>query len=311
TGRRGALSDAGRESAVASDGAVGSLPPFPGLSGFRVWGGYVGSFQDRKPEDGANGYKVDRHGFVGGLTRDFAEAGSVGLYGGFTSADVRSKSINGRVDQTTGHIGVVGRLRPLMMTHPGLSFYSDLGYHFADNEMERHFGGFSAKGSFDQTVFSASLGAEYEFEWNCVAIAPMAELRYLHLDQDDMTEAGVTATRTDGFSRSWLTQRIGAEASYSFLLANGVVRPLLGLAWRHDYGAKHFSTSAAFVGPDDPVFFPVTSSRNTRDSLDVTAGFQTSHVMNGYWVGVDVKYTANLGRKATVQSVYAGLNLVF
>ncbi|MCD7896778.1 MAG: autotransporter outer membrane beta-barrel domain-containing protein [Planctomycetaceae bacterium] len=297
--------------AVASDGAVGMLSHFPKTGGYRVWGGYVGSFQKRKPEGGANGYKVDRHGFVGGLTRDFGAVGSVGVYGGFTSADVRSKSINGRVDQTTGHFGVIGRLNPSPAIRPGLAVYADAGYHFADNDMERHLGAFSARGSFDQKVFSAGLGAEYAFDWNGFGIVPAAELRYLHLTQDDMTEAGVTATRADGFSRSWLTQRVGAEASYTFPVADGAVRPLLGLAWRHDYGAELFTTNASFIGPDDGLFFPVTSSRNNRDSLDVTAGFQSRHLVYGHRVGVDVKYNVNLGKKATVQAVYAGVNVSF
>ncbi len=296
---------------IASETAVGMLPAFPQLGGWRVWGGYVGSFQDRKPEDGANGYKVDRHGFVAGFSRDVGAVGCVGVYGGFTSGDVRSKSIDGSVDQTTGHLGVIGRLNPLPVLQPGLAVFADVGYHFADNDMERRFGGFSAKGSFDQTAFSASLGAEYAFDWNGVAIVPAAELRYFHLDQDDMTEAGVTATRADGFSRSWLTQRVGAEASYQIRTAGGAFRPLLRLAWRHDYGAKRFTTNAAFVGPDDPILFPVTSSGNNRDSLDITAGFRSSHLLYGYRVGVDVKYTVNMGRKATVQSVQAGVNLAF
>ncbi len=301
----------GAGGSIASESAVGMLPAFPQLGGWRVWGGYVGSFQDRKPEDGANGYKVDRHGFVAGFSRDVGTVGCVGVYGGFTSGDVRSKSIDGSVDQTTGHFGVIGRLNPLPVARPGLAVFADVGYHFADNEMERRFGGFSAKGSFDQTAFSASLGAEYGFDWNGVAIVPAAELRYVHLDQDDMTEAGVTATRADGFSRSWLTQRVGAEASYLFRTDRGAFRPLIGLAWRHDYGAKRFTTNAAFIGPDDPILFPVTSSGHNRDSLDITAGFRSSHLLNGYRVGVDVEYTVNMGRKATVQSVQAGVNLAF
>ncbi|MCC8107644.1 MAG: hypothetical protein LIQ30_01080, partial [Planctomycetes bacterium] len=75
--------------------------------------------------------------------------------------------------------------------------------------------------------------------------------------------------------------------------------------------AELFTTISSFIGREDGFYFRVPSSRNNRDSLDVTAGFQSRHLVYGHRVGVDVKYNVNLGKKATVQAVYAGVNVSF
>ncbi len=300
----------GRYPTYSSYRANGALAA-PSDRGFRLWAGYLGDFRDYESSADYNGYKIDRNGFLIGLNYDLGSVASVGIYGGYTHADARAHSVDSKNKADAGHFGLVGRLSPFSGL-PCLSFYGDIGYHFADNDYWRRLGPATVNGSFDQGVFTLGLGADYQFKFGNFNIVPGLKARYLYLDQDGMNETGLSATHIGGPSRNGFNTRLGVDASYDFHLGSAVVTPVASLAWRHEFGSRYLSSSAYYLADPNPVVFGVNAAPIDRDSADIGAAIKARFNLKGKTsLGVNVGYNLNISRHIETHTVYAGVEVGF
>ena len=279
-----------------------------------MWAGYVGEWRNQRDRSGYKGYDVDRNGVLLGFNYDFGTVASIGVYGGYSNADIDARDYDAEVNSDNGHFGLAGRVSPLA-TMPELSFFGDFGYHFANNDSTRRMGAYSANGSFDQDAWTFGLGAEYVIRAGMFNITPQADFRYTHLTQDQLNEGGnsATVTRATGLTSDQFTHRLGVEFSYDFLFGGGVVTPALSLGWKHDWGTrKHNSTAHYIRDVTNPLPFNVAATPNSRDSVDIGVALKSLYsITSSTKLGVNVAYNLNLGSRSDTHMLYAGVELGF
>lgn len=283
-----------------------------GVSGFRIFAGYVGDWRDVDSTGSFNGYKTNRNGFVIGGAYDFGSAGSLGFYGGYTKSRSKAKGADQLIKANNGHFGLMGRLSPLASA-PELSFYGDFGYHFADNDMHRGVGGLSAKAKFDQRVFTVGLGGEYVARLGGINIVPQAEVRFAYLEQDDINEHGSNpaVTQVRGIDESFWNTRVAVEVSKDFMMGGMQVSPAVSVGWRHEFGSRNNRSTAYFYNSAG-LPFRVSSGRIDQDSVDFGAAVKALQKLGGSKsVGVNLGYNYNVSSRAGTHSVYAGVEVGF
>lgn len=279
--------------------------------GIRIWTGYLGDWRKVDSHGGYNGYKVDRNGFLLGVNYDFDTIASVGIYGGYSYSKTRARGADAEIKSDTGHLGAMARLSPL--ADRSFSLYGDLGYHFSNNDSRRSLSGWDASGSFDQNTFTMGLGAEYALNVGGFGVTPHAEVRYVGISQDDMTESGSshTATTVKGFDEDSFNTRLGVELSKDFVTSGMAITPRLNVDWRHEYGSGKYTGRANYYDPSGPIPFTVSSAPIDRDSLDIGAAVKALKDFGGTKVGFNLSYNLNISRRSDTHSVYAGVEVGF
>ena len=283
-------------------------------SGLRIWAGYVGEWRSVSAHSGYNGYKATRNGFLIGANYDFGSVASIGVFGGYTRNETKAKRANSEITSDTGHFGVQARFSPIESMRE-LSFFADIGYHWADNDMRRNLGAWGANGKFEQDGFTFSLGVEHVFNVSGFNIAPYLELRHVGVDQDGMRESGtsVTATSVGGFNKSGTNTRLGAEFSQDFVMADGMLlAPALNLAWRHEYGDKNFRSTANYIAGTTSLPFTMSSSPLQRDSVDIGLAIRMAKQLGAqHRFGANFGYNANLTSHVATHTLYIGAEFGF
>ena len=296
-----------------SDYAYPSLALCGPDQGLRFWTGYVGDWRNETAHSGYNGYKVDRHGVLLGVNYDFSDAATLGIYGGYSHIDTKAKRVSSQTKTNSAHFGLQGRLSPLACNRD-LSFYGDVTYNYYDNKTERHLGGWSANGSFEQDIFTIGLAVEQVFRLDGFNLTPHLEARYFYLNQDGMNEGGnsITTTSVNGIEKGSFNTRLGVEASKDYELCNGVFTPALNVAWRHEYGNKGYNNTATYIHNNVYMPFNISSSPNDRDSLDLGLAIKgAKQLSSGNRLGLNVAYNLNVSKRSSTHSVYAGLDVGF
>lgn len=285
----------------------------PLVSGLRFWTGYIGDWGKVDSNNGNYGYRVDRHGFLIGANYDIGTIASVGFYGGYTYSKARARGADTEVKSDNGHFGLIGRLSPISGLRE-FSLYADMGYHFSTNDLTRGLGGWDAKGSFDQGVFTLGLGVEHVFRLGGFNLTPHAEARYSYLDQDDYSETGSSATvsRVNGYNANTFNHRVGLEASYDFVTSNMVITPAVNVDWRHDYGKRNRSATGSYLNDPLGVGYALSSAKTDRDSMDIGVAVKAlRNVSRNTKVGFNLAYNFNVSRNTDTHSLYAGVELGF
>ena len=283
-------------------------------NGLRIWAGYVGEWRSVSAHSGYNGYKASRNGFLIGANYDFGSVASIGVFGGYTRNETKAKRANSEITSDTGHLGIQARFSPIESMRE-LSFFADFGYHWADNDMQRNMGAWSASGKFEQDGFTFGLGVEHVFNVAGFNIAPYLELRHVGVDQDGMREGGnsVTITSIDGFDKSGTNTRLGVEFSQDYVMADGMLlAPALNLAWRHEYGDKNFRSTANYIAGSNSLPFTMSSSPLQRDSVDIGLAIRMSKQLGSqHRLGANLGYNVNLASHVDTHTLYIGAEFGF
>ena len=294
-------------------GAYPSLSFCDDGSGPRVWGGYVGNLQRRDTGGGYQGYKVETHGFVVGFNYDFSANGTIGVYGGYSSGESKSRLSSSKVESDTGHLGIITRISPIDAL-PALSIYADGGYHFSYNDFHREIAGFRNDASFDQELWTGAVGLEYVYDGFGFTITPHLDGRYVNLEHHALKETGNSAlsTYTDGTSKGSFNTRLGVEVSHDFQLACGVITPSLNVSWKHEFGDRQYWSNAYYVKDPGAIPFSMSSTLLDRDSADIAVALRSIYKTGATnIVGLNVSYNLNVSRRANVHSLYAGFDIGF
>lgn len=302
----------GDEDPSACERGLCSAPDFLHC-GLRFWAGYIGNFDRLDSYDGFYGYKADQRGFVSGLNYDFGDAGSIGLFGGYSRTKTEARDITSRVETDAGHFGLVGRLAPLGECR-NFNIGVDLGYTFTNNSSWREMGmAGQASGRFNQTLYTAGLQFDYDINFaGSGAITPFAGVRYSHVKQDAFSEAGVLAASLDGFGGYSLATRLGVGMSYDVLFDGGVITPGFTAAWRRESGDSQFESLASY-NVKDPIWFAQRSSElSGRNFAEVGASLRIAFDMgNDSQVGLNGGYVFEASGNQKKHSAYAGFDLSF
>lgn len=282
--------------------------------GLRVWAGYNGYFEKQDGHGGYHGYKLQQNSVLTGVNYDFGQVGSIGVFGGYTSATTKGRGMKSETDTDAGHVGIAGRISPFAAAR-GFSIYGDFSYTFADNDAWRELYGQGVErnsSSFDQDIYTVGLAAEYLMRFGCFNLAPMLDLRYTHLRQDSTAETGVLSVTANKFDGDSFVMRLGAEAGYDIRVGKyAYITPTLGAYWRHEFGDRQFSANAMHNHQAAFRSFTLHSVKQDRDSADIRAAIKSYYDMGGSRIGVNLAYNFNISRKADSHMIYAGLEWNF
>lgn len=297
----------------STDDAYGNMDAYCVENSYRIWMGYVGDFRHRESSSQHNGYKTERNGAILGINKDFGVTGSIGIYGGYTRMEAKARKNDSRNEANNAHFGALARLSPLSSA-PEFSIMADAGYHFSNNTMRRNIqkGMYHASSEFDQDAFTAGLALEYAIEAGKYRITPQVKARYTYINQEDLTEYGMTATHMQGFNESAFNTRIGFEASRDFDFCSGMITPVVNLAWRREYGNTGFASDAHYLAAPTPINFQVSSSNVDKDSADIGMALRTVFNSNGSTsFGLNAGYNLNISGHTDTHSFYAGIEIGF
>jgi outer membrane autotransporter barrel domain len=297
---------------TASGQGYASLPPDRTSRGIRLWGGYLGSIERTDSHGGYHGYRQHVNGFVTGAARDFA-SGSLGGYFGYTGATLRMRDgANGRVGTDGYQVGLLGSLTPCAV--PGLALSADAGFGIFDNDSRRFDGVGNLTGDFKQRLWTGGLGASYDYGLGRARLTPFATARYTHLDQDGFNEyGGTTAARIDDARGDSFQTELGLRLSgdYRFSCNRGKITPYGSASWRHEFGDRYVSSSAAFAGAAAQSF-ALRSVARDRDSLGAAVGIgYRRDIAGSRWLGTNLGYDVSVGANGLAHSVAAKVEFGF
>ena len=170
----------------------------------------------------------------------------------------------------------------------------------------------SATASPNGDLWSASIGAGYNYDMNGYSLVPFGRLGYIHVrnkafsEQDDITGMNLAV---DARTLESLQTALGATISRTINSAMGVFTPYFTAQWVHEFKNDNPSISAKFVNdPLNKQFF-IPTADPTRDFGVFIVGSSATFA-NGFSGFLQVGAAAGL-RDATNYSVVAGLRKEF
>ena len=272
---------------------------------YQIWGGFFGLHQEQDNHNAFSGYDADMRGGVFGLSHNFTDNFSGGLFLAVGSGDSESKRLMAKTDTKLVQFGLLGDYD----FGNGFSLSGDLSYARLDNEARRKLpGGSSAEADFNQTVFGAGLEAAYAFSpWAGGKIRPFLGLRYQRLDQDGFTESGgVWAQQVKGVESDSFTSTLGADISHDFVSQGGlIISPELKAAWVHEFGDEQISGRSQYLV--SPGYFKVNSLKGDEDFANVGASLTFSDLQDSGFA-FKAGYEGTLGSNFTEHSYYGTLS---
>jgi|GEM_PF-3831265 len=292
-------------------------PSFGGPhNGARVWGGYAGNFRTVENSSGYYGYDQDTSAALVGLSYDLSPAATVGIYGGYSNNKAKMNNMSSEVESDGTHLGLLARLSPGAAVDPNLAIYLDAGYSRYENDAYRRLGGERITSNFDQTAYTAGIGAEYAVPVSYeVLLTPSLDLRYTKLEQDSYREKGFIAGYLKGYDLNSFTSSLALSASREISIRGGTLTPSARLGWNHEYGDTNVNTTARYLNPGGgllPTTYKMGTVDQNRDSMDAGVGLRALMNSGSYHqVGLNFSYDVNISKDADTHSVYGGLEYSF
>lgn len=292
-------------------------PSFGGArDGARVWAGYAGNFRSVDNSGGYYGYDQDTSAALLGISYDLGSEATIGVYGGYSNNKAEMNNISSEVESDGTHLGLLARWSPGSAVDPNLAIYFDAGYSRYENDAYRRLGGEKVVSNFDQTAYTAGLGAEYVVPVSYeVLLTPSLDLRYTKLEQDSYREKGFIAGYLKGYDTNSFTSSLALTASKEISISGGTITPSARLGWNHEYGDTEINTTARYINPSGglmPTSYRMGTVTQNRDSMD--AGVALNALLNSgsyHEVGLNLSYDANISKNADTHSVYGGLEYRF
>lgn len=292
-------------------------PSFGGANeGARVWAGYAGNFRKVENSGGYYGYDQNTSAALLGISYDLGSEATIGVFGGYSKNKAEMNNISSEVDSDGTHLGLLARWSPGSSVDPNLAIYLDAAYSSYDNEAYRRLGLEKVRSNFDQTAYTAGLGAEYAVPVSYeVLLTPSLDLRYTKLEQDSYREKGFIPGYLKGYDVNSFTSSLALTASKEISINGGTITPSARLGWNHEYGDTDINTTARYINPSGglmPTSYRMGTVEQNRDSMD--AGVALNALLNSgsyHQVGLNVSYDVNISKNADTHSVYGGLEYRF
>ena len=272
----------------------------------RAWFSYIGGDFDMDNHGRYYGYdsRIDAGSI--GLSRNFSQGTTSGVFFTFGQAQNDFDSLLSRIESDVFQFGAFHEIR--FRDCWRMNFQGS--YSHFDNNVERFSGGvFPHSGSFDQDVYGFGTELSRDFgTLRCGRLTPFFGIDWEHLEQSSYIDSsgpfGLVVKGTDGDS---IQSRLGARWSQEWL--GSLLSPELLVAWRHEYGDTRISSSSFFAS-NSGVIAPVRSYAEDRDVFDVGMNLK-SQIFHRWGIHVfgNTGYLASLSPNGTDQNWFAGVEL--
>ncbi|MGL6193966.1 MAG: autotransporter outer membrane beta-barrel domain-containing protein [Thermoguttaceae bacterium] len=272
---------------------------------WNLWGGYVGSNAQQYVQGGYSGYQADINGVMVGAERAMGRNFDVGSYFVYGGGKTKSNSLASQIESDAYQFGLYGSWKP--NRHWSVNSDVSFGRFTNDSIRSNAFGAYT--GSFGQNLFNFGLLAKRDYRFGrTTKLSPYVGLRYINIDQDSVTESGLSgfATSVAGTHAQSLDSVFGASVAMEFRAATVT----LFTDWRHEFSDTRLSTLASYAG--SPQSFVLQSVGRERDSADLGCDVKKSwNGQNGRLWRAHTGYNANLANCYQNQMYYVTLALEF
>ncbi|WP_208948417.1 autotransporter domain-containing protein [Segnochrobactrum spirostomi] len=265
-----------------------------------------------------NAASVDRTigGFFTGIDAAVSEAARVGIVGGYSRStfNVDARSSSGDIDNYD--LGLYGGAK-----FGSLSLTAAASYTWHDLSVDRTiaFPGFSGIASanyqagttqvFGEAAWRVDLSKSVDAKtFGAASVEPFANLAYVNLSTQNLTEAGTPAALTGSAeTENTLYSTLGVRAATVFQMANGAaLTPHASLGWQHAFGDVNSSASLAFASGGSA--FSVAGVPIARDAALVGAGVDYAFSKS---VSASVTYSGQFGSGTEDNAFKGTINIKF
>ncbi|WP_210215459.1 autotransporter-associated beta strand repeat-containing protein [Pseudoxanthobacter soli] len=277
-----------------------------------VWSQAFGAWGRNAGDGNAASVSSSIGGFFSGIDGLLADNTRVGLIAGYSRSNFKSdgRSSSGSVDNYD--LGIYAGTR-----FDAFSLFGGASYTWHDISVDRSvsFPGFAGAASADYKAATTQLFAEASYRFDLgktfagqVVLEPFANLAFVKLDTQHMTETGSAAALTGaGQSQSTLYSTFGARVSSTYELASGAVLvPYAALGWQHAFGNHSTGANLAFASGGTP--FTVEGVPIAKDTIIVSAGFD--YRFNDA-VSATLTYNGQFASGVVDNSIKASINVRF
>ena len=273
-----------------------------------VWVKALGAWGKTDSRSNTAGYTSAIGGMLAGVDGALDDATRLGLVAGYSDTSLSMGSdTHSRASVDSYHFGAYAGHEIGAWRLSGGATYS---WHRADVKRDLHYGDVSGKQKAKVDARSTQLFAEAAYRINLqpLALEPFANLAYVHLDTDGVTEKGdAAALKTGDDRRDVVLSTLGARALKTFSLNDHQQLEVSGtLGWQHNLSSTDSEQHLAFAsgGPS----FTVESAPMARDAALV--GARASLVLSKE-ARVNFDYNGLLASKDKVHGVGLSLDWAF
>lgn len=273
-----------------------------------VWVKALGAWGKTDSRSNTAGYTSAIGGMLAGVDGALDDATRLGLVAGYSDTSLSMGSdTHSRASVDSYHFGAYAGHEIGAWRLSGGATYS---WHRADVKRDLHYGDVSGKQKAKVDARSTQLFAEAAYRINLqpLALEPFANLAYVHLDTDGVTEKGdAAALKTGDDRRDVVLSTLGARALKTFSLNDYQQLEVSGtLGWQHNLSSTDSEQHLAFAsgGPS----FTVESAPMARDAALV--GARVSLVLSKE-ARVNFDYNGLLASKDKVHGVGLSLDWAF
>jgi subtilase-type serine protease len=254
------------------------------------------------------GYNTSIGGLLAGVDGALDEQTRIGLVTGYSDSSLSMGSgthSSAKVDSY--HLGAyagheIGAWR--------LSTGAAYSWHRADVKRDLQYGDVSGKqkAKVDAATTQVFGEAAYRLHLQPLALEPFANLAYVHLDTEGLTEKGdAAALKSSGDQRDAVLSTLGVRAIKTFNLSPGQSLDVSGhLGWQHSLSDIDSEQHLRFASGGTP--YSVESSALVRDAALV--GVQASLALSRD-VRVNLDYNGQLANREKLHGVGLSLNWQF
>ena len=278
----------------------------PNVDGVAVWGQGFGSWGHTNGDGNAAHLNRSTSGFFIGADAPIFDTWRFGAVVGYSRStfDVEDRRSSGWNDNY--HVGLYGGT-----TWGNLAFHTGAAYTWSDITTNRNvmFPGFgdSLKGDYHAGTAQVFGELSYGMNMGAAGFEPFANLAYVNLHMDGLTEKGGAAALASDAANSDMTfTTLGLRTSATFDLNGMAVMAKGTLGWRHSFGDVTPLSAMRFAGGGGA--FPVGGVPITRDAAVVEAGLDFALSKRAT---LGFTCSGQSGSGATDQSVKANFNVKF
>jgi subtilase-type serine protease len=254
------------------------------------------------------GYNTSIGGLLAGVDGALDEQTRIGLVTGYSDSSLSMGSgthSSAKVDSY--HLGAyAGREIGAWRLSTGAAY----SWHRADVKRDLQYGNVSGKqkAKVDAATTQVFGEAAYRLHLQPLALEPFANLAYVHLDTEGLTEKGdAAALKSSGDQRDAVLSTLGVRAIKTFNLSPGQSLDVSGhLGWQHSLSDIDSEQHLRFASGGTP--YSVESSALVRDAALV--GVQASLALSKD-VRVNLDYHGQLANREKLHGVGLSLNWQF
>lgn len=250
-----------------------------------LWATFTGGGNFRGQFDQYSGYDMGRWGVVAGLEQMFARGLFIGGAVGYEKADLKMKDIPSEDDFYALRFSAY-----MNYTLQDWSVIGFLGYtkNWHDTERNIQFMNLTARGKYDDDVWTFGAEVRRMHHWNSVDFIPSVGFNYVHVDSPYISETGgndIASLRLYRDKYCSFRTPIGFRANSRFNLQDITLRPEMRMFVLPEFGDSRIKGSAAFAS-DPSNSFVVDSGIKGGVGFQLGFGLQAK-IFDRLLLGVD------------------------